>query len=534
MEPSGTLYDLLHTTSERPAARLGRDEDTWSEEDELRDQSDALDQTHILCTETDVTLPSNLGCISSSFETERAWPGGGAGLRSPVPVEQVYQEMIQIYEKLQVRAAELSEREREIERREKLLLKHQSTVTRLLNTEGGGLDRVNTLQQEHEQEVEKLRAALREKSRENRRIKSSFDSIKDLNETMKRQLTELSEQNTRLEVQSQRVHARLENLQRKQQYSVSHRGRENNLLKSHDPKPSNQDKAPPPSKAIRSCSSVPAVKLLSYLMDWMLDGPPLTTDDPNTERQCDPYGVPHPSLQERCAKVLPVLLERFQQAETSRHLPLLRFIHRALTQLDHSAQHLPLTTTLRRLGEEVTRKSPPLFRSSCPHTRFLSSILVLKTLSQADVLVQALDVLHSVVGEDEGRGLFLKYKALSTVLSLLRTGSPGLLAPSLDILLQMSADSRHLPDFLEACSTDQFFRCAAVLLRNPRLDLVVAEKLSVLLQKLSCIRKNRRLFETSSLHLLLQETRHAADPSRAFLNINFSSILFNLGVASHP
>lgn len=60
-----------------------------------------------------------------------------------------------------------------------------------------------------------------------------------------------------------------------------------------------------------------------------------------------------------------------------------------------------------------------------------------------DVLAQALDVLHSSVGEDEGRGLFLKYKALAAILALLRTGSPGLLAPSLDVLLQMSAESRE-------------------------------------------------------------------------------------------
>ncbi|KAI5107586.1 hypothetical protein C0J45_3224 [Silurus meridionalis] len=150
----------------------------------------------------------------------------------------------------------------------------------------------------------------------------------------------------------------------------------------------------------------------------------------------------------------------------------------------------------------------------------------------ADVLAQALCVLHGIVGEDEGRGLFLKYKALTTILAVLRTGSPGLLAPALEILLQMSAESPHLSAFLEVCSTDQFFCCAAVLLRNPRLDLTIAEKLSVLLQKLSFIRKNRRLFEASSLHLLLQETLRLSDPSRAFLNINLSSALFNLGVAS--
>ncbi|XP_017326188.1 coiled-coil domain-containing protein 138 isoform X1 [Ictalurus punctatus] len=528
---SRALEELFQAVSDPPAG-LERDESVLSSEDELSDQTDILDRTNILCTETDVTLPSSVACTSSSLETEPARFSGGEGLRSQVPVEQVYQEMIEIYERLQVRAAELCERECELQRREKLLLKHQSTVNRLLTVEEDVLDRMNAMQQEHQQEMENLRAALREKTKENKRIKSSFDSIKELNDTMKKQLSEVSEQNTRLESQSRKVQARLENLQRKHEHSVSQRVRENVVLKSRDLKPSNQDKPPPPNKASKSSSSSSVLKLLWYLMDWMVDGPPFSSEDMKTEREFDPFEVPRPSLHERCAKVLPVLLEQFQQAEAFLHSPLLRFIYCALTQLEHSTQHLPLTSTLRRLGEEVNRKSPPLFRSSCPHTRFLSSIIVLKTLSQADILAQALDVLNGIVGEDEGRGLFLKYKALTAILAVLRTGSPGLLAPSLDVLLHMSTESRHLPAFLEACSTDQFFRCAAVLLRNPRLDLTVAEKLSVLLQKLSCIRKNRRLFEASSLHLLLQEAQCSADPSRAFLNINFSSILFNLGVAS--
>ncbi|XP_060785036.1 coiled-coil domain-containing protein 138-like isoform X1 [Neoarius graeffei] len=507
---SRALEELFHAVSDR-SEWLFRDECVLSSEDELSDQTDALGHTNILCTETDVTLPSNIVCTSSSFETEPVVFSRAEGLRSSAPIEQVYHEMIQIYKKLQVQAAELCKAEHALQQREKFLLKHQST--------------------QHQQEMESLRAALREKTKENKRIKSSLDSIKELNNTMKKQLNEVCEQNTKLERQSRKVQARLENLQRKYEYSVKHRGWEN-MLKSRDLKPFNQDKPPPPHKACKSTSSSTAVRLLSYMMDWIVDGPPLSSEDVKTEREFDPYGVPHPSLHERCAKILPILLEQFEQAEAFLHSPLLRFIYCTLTQLEHSTQHLPLTSTLRRLGEEVNRKSPPLFRSSCPHTRFLSSIIVLKTLSQADILAQALDVLHGIVGEDEGRGLFLKYKALMAILALLRTGSPGLLAPSLDILLQMSAESRHLPGFLEVCSTDQFFRCAAVLLRNPRLDLAVAEKLSILLQKLSCIRKNRRLFEASSLHLLLQETRRSANPSRAFLNINLSSILFNLGVAS--
>ncbi|XP_027001141.2 coiled-coil domain-containing protein 138 isoform X4 [Tachysurus fulvidraco] len=458
------MEELLHAISQQPAWPVC-DESAPSSEGELGDQPETVDRTNILCTETDVTLPSNISCTSISFETEPVRFSSGEGWS-------VYHEMMQIYEKLQARAAMLCEREHELQQREKLFLKHQCTMNRLLTVEEHVLNRINAMQQEHQQEMENLRAALREKTKENKRLKSSFDSIKELNDTMRKQLNEVSEQNTRLESKSRKVQARLENLQKKHEYSAVHRGRES-LLKSHDLKPANQDKLRPPIKVSSSSSSCTALKLLPYMIEWLLDGPAFSSEGEKIQDEFYLYGAPCPSLHERCAKVLPVLLEQFQQAEAFLHLPLLRIIYCTLTHLEHSTQHLPLTSTLRRLGEEVNRKSP-LFRSSCSHTRLLSSIIILKTLTQG-----------------------------------------------------------HLPAFLDACSIDQFFHCAAVLLRNPRLNLAISEKLSVLLQKLSCIRKNRRLFESSSLHLLLQETQRCADPSRAFLNINISSILFNLGVASN-
>lgn len=95
---------------------------------------------------------------------------------------------------------------------------------------------------------------------------------------------------------------------------------------------------------------------------------------------------------------------------------------------------------------QVPDKFEKCFYSTC--FRILSNInLELNIIAfplTADVVAQALDVLQSIVKDDEGRGLFLKYKALSTILTLLRIGGPGLLAPSLDVLLQMSADSRKI------------------------------------------------------------------------------------------
>lgn len=55
----------------------------------------------------DVTLPSNLVCTCSSFEMEPARFSQGERLRSLGPVKDVHQEMVQIYEKLQVSATRI-------------------------------------------------------------------------------------------------------------------------------------------------------------------------------------------------------------------------------------------------------------------------------------------------------------------------------------------------------------------------------------------------------------------------------------------
>ncbi|XP_022522990.2 coiled-coil domain-containing protein 138 isoform X3 [Astyanax mexicanus] len=509
------LRELLEVVSNQPQG-LHSAHSVSDSEDELSQKTISFEETNVLCTETDVTLPSVLACSSSSgvsdpvcFSKERLRDQTEDLIRSPTPLGQVYQEMVQIYEKLQAERlsqqaweATLFEREQQLQQKEQLLLQHQNTVHRLQGVEEEVLNRISHLQQQYQQETETLRSALKEKTKENKRIKSSFDSIKELNDTMKKQLNEVSEQNRRLESQSRKVQARLDNLQ------------------------------PPLNSS--------TLKLLSALLDWVVDEQLIGSEGISSKRETDLYGVPPPSVQERCSKVLPVLVEQLHQAEPSLQLPLLRFIYCTLTQLEHSSQHPPLTSTLRRLGEEVSRgpgdgsktRVCPLFRTACLHTRFLSTLIILKTISQADVLAQALDILHGDVKTDEGQALFLKYRALVAVLAVLRAGSPGLLAPAVDVLLQMSSESLHQPVFLESCSSEQFFRCVSLLLRNPRLNLGLVEKLSVLLQKLSSIRKNRRLFEVSSLHLFLQEMHRTADPTRAFLTINLSSILFNLGLNS--
>ncbi|KAK1797704.1 hypothetical protein P4O66_008074 [Electrophorus voltai] len=588
-------------------------------EDELSDQTNSFEGTRIPCSETDVTLPSNLVCTSNSSVTEPVWLVRREELRdqtqrltaSPAAVAQVFQEMLEIYEKLQMErlsqqawAAGLREQEHQLQQREARLLQHHSTICRLRGVEGEVIGRVHTLQQQYQQQIETLRTALKEKTKENKRIKSSFGSIKELNYTMKKQLDDVTEQNRRLENQSRKVQARLDNLQRKYEYSVAHKRRENVVPKSCDPNPPKQDRPLPSSKASKSPSRCSMLKLLAALLDWVVDGQLARSEEGEKEGMLEQYIDPHPSLHERCSRVLPVLVQQLQQTartEASLQLPLLRFTYYCLSQLEHSTQHPPLTSTLRRLGEEVScgqgggdrSRSHPLFKSSCLHTRFLSSLIVLRTVSLADgnvvaverkehgateahmghdrihwvprcwrvpgpgvgIVTQAADVLHDDVGVEEGKAFFLQYQALAVILAVLRAGNPSLQVRAMDILLQMGAESRYLPSFLQACSTEQFFRWASTFLRSTRLDLTLAEKLSILLQKLSGIRsaphptystvqyqepsdrslrKNKRLFEAFSLHLLLQEMHRTTNPAHAFLTINLSSILLNLGMPTRP
>ncbi|XP_067300770.1 coiled-coil domain-containing protein 138-like isoform X2 [Pseudorasbora parva] len=510
-------------------------------------EEDSPEETHIFCTETDVTLPSNLARSSSSS----VWSGRGKDVldqtRSPsgaAAAVHVYQEMLHIYEKLQaerlsqqVWAAELCERERELQLRENTLQQQQQcSAHRLRAVEEEVLSRMQSLQQQYQQETHELDAALKQKTKETKRMKSSFDSMKELNDSMKKQLNEVSEQNRKLESQSRKVQARLENLQRKYESFSTHRGRETAAPKACKPENPQSNKA-----ASKAAALGPSVKLLAVLLDWVVDGQLIEVRDGSNLSGHEHYATIRPSLHERCAKALPVLVELLHQAsamDPSLLLSLLRCIYCCLMHLERSSQHSVLTSTLRRLGEEVSRGSCdparprgcPLFKSSCLHTRFLCSLIIIKTISQVDVLAQAVDVLSCAVRSDEGQMLFLEYQALPAVLALLRGGSPGLLARSTDVLLQMSSESRMLSAFLDQCSSEDFFRCAALFLRNPRLEPPLLEKMLMVLQKLSSIRKNKRLFEVSSLHLLLQEMHRTADRSQAFLNINLSSILLNLGM----
>ncbi|XP_055970654.1 coiled-coil domain-containing protein 138 isoform X2 [Sorex fumeus] len=480
----------------------------------------------------------------------------------PHQINQIYDELFQIHQKLQCETAvqqefaeELQKRECFLIEREQRLFRHEGALSKIKGVKEEVLTKFRIIKEQHDAEVQHLAEVLKEKNKENKRLRSSFDALKELNDNLKKQLNEVSEENKRMEIQAKRVQARLDNLQRKYEFMTVQRLKGNSHA-AHEIKSLKQEKVPV-SKSNKVLLNGQVYELLTVFMDWISDHH--LSKQKNEESGLDgekpllKFASQKTGIQEKCVKLLPTITEQLQWmpfVNAKLHEPFVKFIYWSLRQLDTGTQHSTMTSTLRRLGEDIFKgivskgiqdnslessveskpKTAVFFKSTNLQLRFLSTLIVLKTVTQADYLAQAFDSLCLDLKTDEGKVLFLEYQAVPVILSHLRISSKGLLSNVIDSLLQMTVESKSLQPFLEACSTTLFFRTCSVLLRTPKLDLQILEKLSIILQKLSKIKSNKKLFELFTIHLMLQEIQRTTHPEHAFLCINLNSTLFNLGL----
>ncbi|XP_032349565.1 coiled-coil domain-containing protein 138 isoform X4 [Camelus ferus] len=421
----------------------------------------------------------------------------------PHQINQIYDELFHIHQKLQCEttaqqefAEELQKRERFLVEREQLLFQHETALSKIKGVREEVLTRFQIIKEQHDAEVEHLTEVLKERNKESKRLRSSFDALKELNDSLKKQLNEVSEENKKLEAQAKRVQARLDNLQRKYEFMTIQRLKGNSHA-AQEVKSLKQEKAPV-SKPCKVPLNGQVYELLTVFMDWISDHhlSKLKQEESEVDGEKPVLGPAsqRDDIQEKCVKLLPVMAEQLQWmplVNTKLHEPFVKFLYWSLRQLDTGTQHSTLTSTLRRLGEDIFK-------------------------GVAAKGVQENSVVHSVESKPRTAAFFksssLPLRFLSTLI-VLKTVTQGSLRP-----------------FLAACSTSLFFRTCSVLLRAPKLDLHILEKLSIILQKLSKIKSNKKLFELFTIHLMLQEIQRTTHPEHAFLCINLNSTLFNLGL----
>ncbi|XP_078514251.1 coiled-coil domain-containing protein 138 [Lissotriton helveticus] len=572
-------HDSIHRTSGNEVLHTDHDDDDDDDDEEDDDliSVKAQDSSTHIYTETDVTLPSYLvanaaTCTDHSFESSPAHMKKKLSSQRksllkderllPAHVNQIYDELLVIYHKLQQESIALHEfslrlkkREQCLAEKEALLFRHQTAVTKIRGVEEEVHAKIRIIKEQHEAEVKQLSETLKEKVKENKRLKSSFDTLKDMNDSMKKQLNDVSEQNKKLEIQAKKLQARLENLQRKHTFLSIQKCKDNASQAAQVVKPIKMEKTLIPSKMSKVPPNVHVYELVAGLTEWISDHQ-LRKLCPEEETKADTLLDLQSSfksdLREKCAVLLPVVAEQLQWmplVNAKWHLPLIKFTYWAMRQLESGSQQSPMMSTLRRIGEDLLKgtviratqvyspepsaesktKSAAFFKSANLPLRLVSTLIVLKTINQADYLAQAFDSLCMDLKTEEGKSLFLEYASVGIITNHLRPSNKGLLSSALDVLLQMTSESRYLKPFLEACSNESFFRTCALLLRHPKLDGHILEKLSILLQKLSRIKSNKKLFEVHTIHLTLQEMQRTASQDQAFLIINLNSILFNLG-----
>ncbi|CAB4003034.1 coiled-coil domain-containing 138-like, partial [Paramuricea clavata] len=150
-----------------------------------------------------------------------------------------------------------------------------------------------------------------------------------------------------------------------------------------------------------------------------------------------------------------------------------------------------------------------------------------------DYLSHTFDVLKSDLRGEESKRLFILHNGVQVILPFMKPKNKVLLEFAVDVTLQMSMESDVVAEFLTRCSTSDFFNVCTNLLQEKGLELKILEKLSIILQRLSKIRSNRRYFEAFQLVPVMQELLRQHDSDNAFLSLNLRSVLVNLNIVQN-
>ncbi|NXO85849.1 CC138 protein, partial [Sitta europaea] len=229
----------------------------------------------------------------------------------PPHFSQIYDELLVIHQKLQREssaqqeyALQLQKRERCLTEQEALFFQHEAALAKIRGVEEEVHTKIEAIKEQHEAEVKQLTEALREITKENRRLKSSFDSLKEVNDSLRMQLSDVTELNKKLEDQARKAQARLENLQRKQEFSMVRKS--NDLCQVRkESKPVKQEKAKSKTATLPLNSQV--YELLTYLMDWISDQylSKIKTQEErrDSHKPMVTQSSKNPCTQERCMKV---------------------------------------------------------------------------------------------------------------------------------------------------------------------------------------------------------------------------------------
>jgi len=451
-------------------------------------------------------------------------------------IQKVHKELCDINQKLQEEHKRLKEWEYKLMKRDSLLKRKEKELSNCADSMKTALQ--NELKEQGSRFEVESDERLKELSNENKKIRNTIKVLTKSNENMRKRAEEGELKIQKYEEKTQNLQNRISNLQRKVEILQDQNKKQTSQTKYSS---NNSDrKISIPSKE----ETTPVFyEVFGSTLQWISETY-LTTNIVNLIKH-KPQSEHDPSLEvtnEKCLKVLvllPRILPKIGQLQTDVQLGYLQFIYWSILHagLSQSSQKYCHSATYRRIGEELYQPSlaqkdketsPSFYRNKNVHVRLLSKLILLYTITQADVLSQVFQTLNQDLRLENGKDFFMKYKGTFVIFPLFKLTNKVNLMNSLDILMILSTDSPYLQPFLENLSTMEWVHSILTIMRSSMDDENMLEKLSLLLQRLSRIRSNKSIFEALQMKNAMSEIARTTNPTNDFLQLNLRSILFNL------
>ncbi|XP_012555095.2 coiled-coil domain-containing protein 138 isoform X3 [Hydra vulgaris] len=238
---------------------------------------------------------------------------------------------------------------------------------------------------------------------------------------------------------------------------------------------------------------------------------------------------------ERCMKVLvtfPSLIEHISQQE---ELFILQFIYWSLIYscLTKSSQKATHKSTLRRIGEQLYMQQKfchksvkRFFNSNDCHARLLSCMIILFTITQADILSQVFHCLCIDLQNDKAKELFVQYHATFALYPLFKLTNKVCMEYTVDVLMVLSSETLYLREFLKSISNVEWIQAILTVMKSYNTQIELMDKLSLLLQRISKIRSNKTIFDVLRVKDSVIELISLCKSES--IQSNLKSILFNI------
>jgi len=457
-------------------------------------------------------------------------------------IQKVHEELYDINNKLQYENKRLRQWDVSLRKRES----HLDEVEEKLNNYAASLQeiiekevasRCQNVEQEYEQHKMELQS-------ETRKTRNSFKIMQKANENLKSQVAINNEKIKRYEEKQTALQNRITNLQRKneilneqtqQQSSISSSSVVNKHVKNHKLKPSSQTPAfyESFSTLLSWISNVHIKSSVESLLKVKQSQLLSTEHDVNIEVTND-----------NCIKIiisLPSILAQISLLDDKLQIAFLQFVYWSILHLHLTQSSLRFThaATYRRIGEELynlksikctksDEDQHSFVRSLNIQIRLLSSLIIIHTVTQADLIAQVYRLLTAELRNEMVKDIFLRLHGTVILLPNFKPSNKNTLTFTTDILMVMTAESPYLQSFLESISNIEWVQAIMNTMKNSQEDNNIMEKSSLLLQRLSKLRSNKTIFEALQTRKFINDYIRNIHPDEEFLQLNLRSILFNI------